>query len=156
MARLFLGIMIGLLTASAAMRVRDQTIGPVTHELTNEECSECHFAFPGDMLPSRSWIELMNSLESHFGEDASLDQESVAEIINYLDSNSADSSWIGNRFSRGQTREWPDRITETDYWLREHKNQLFTDPVSLENISPVDCVACHDNASKGIFNVDDV
>lgn len=100
MARLFLGIMIGLLTASAAMRVRDQTIGPVTHELTNEECSECHFAFPGDMLPSRSWIELMNSLESHFGEDASLDQESVAEIINYLDSNSADSSWFGNRFSR--------------------------------------------------------
>lgn len=98
----------------------------------------------------------MNSLESHFGEDASLDQESVAEIINYLDSNSADSSWIGNRFSRGQTREWPDRITETDYWLREHKNQLFTDPVSLENIGPVDCVACHDNASKGIFNVDDV
>ena len=68
----------------------------------------------------------MNSLESHFGEDASLDQESVAEIINYLDSNSADSSWFGNRFSRGQTREWPDRITETDYWLREHKNQLFT------------------------------
>ena len=127
--------MIGLLTASAAMRVRDQTIGPVTHELTNEECSECHFAFPGDMLPSRSWIELMNSLESHFGEDASLDQESVAEIINYLDSNSADSSWFGNRFSRGQTREWPDRITETDYWLREHKNQLFTDSVSLENIS---------------------
>ncbi|MDF1746955.1 MAG: hypothetical protein P1V19_24910 [Gimesia sp.] len=156
MARLFLGIMIGLLSASAAMRVRDQTIGPVTHELTNEECSECHFAFPGDMLPSRSWIELMNSLESHFGEDASLDQESVAEIINYLDSNSADSSWFGNRFSRGQTREWPDRITETDYWLREHKNQLFTDPVSLENISPVDCAACHDNASKGIFNVDDV
>tara|TARA_X000000950_G_scaffold5955_1_gene6418 strand:+ start:3089 stop:3535 length:447 start_codon:yes stop_codon:yes gene_type:complete len=148
--------MIGLLTASAAMRVRDQTIGPVTHELTNEECSECHFAFPGDMLPSRSWIELMNSLESHFGEDASLDQESVAEIINYLDSNSADSSWFGNRFSRGQTREWPDRITETDYWLREHKNQLFTDSVSLENISPVDCAACHDNASKGIFNVDDV
>lgn len=156
MARLFLGIMIALLSASAAMRVRDQTIGPVTHELTNEECSECHVAFPGDMLPSRSWIELMNSLESHFGEDASLDQESVAEIINYLDSNSADSSWFGNRFSRGQTREWPDRITETDYWLREHKNQLFTDPVSLENISPVDCVACHDNASKGIFNVDDV
>ena len=155
LARLFLGIMIGLLAISAAMRVRDQTISPVTHELTKEECSGCHFAFPGAMLPSKSWTHLMNSLESHFGEDASLDEASVAEITSYLNSNSADSSWIGNRFSRGQTREWPDRVTETDYWLREHKNQSFKDPINLKDISPVDCVACHDDASRGIFDVDD-
>ena len=97
----------------------------------------------------------MNSLDSHFGEDASLNEASVAEITSYLNSNSADSSWIGNRFSRGQTGEWPDRVTETDYWLREHKNQPFKDPINLTDISPVDCVACHDDASMGIFDVDD-
>lgn len=93
---------------------------------------------------------MMNTLESHFGEDASLDEDSVAAITNYLNSNSADSFWIGNRFSRGQTNDWPIRITETDHWLREHKNQLFKTE-SLEDIYRSDCVACHNNATNGDF-----
>ena len=153
--RLFLGIMIGLLILSAGMRARDQKIDPVDHALTEEECSACHFAFPAAMLPSKSWTHLMNSLESHFGEDASLDEESVTVITNYLNANSADSSWAGNRFSRGQTNAWPNRITETDHWLREHKNLSFTDASKLEDIKRSDCTACHDNAAEGDFHVDD-
>ena len=154
-ARLFLGIMVGLLILSAGMRARDQKIEPVDHALTEEECSACHFAFPAAMLPSKSWTHLMNSLESHFGEDASLDEESVTVITNYLNTNSADSSWAGNRFSRGQTKAWPIRITETDHWLREHKNLSFTDASKLEEIERSDCATCHDNAAQGDFHVDD-
>jgi len=153
--RLFLGIMIGLLILSAGMRARDQKINPVNHALTQEECSACHLAFPAAMLPSKSWTHLMNSLESHFGEDASLDEESVTAIANYLNANSADSSWAGNRFSRGQTRAWPIRITETDHWLREHKNQSFTDAAKLEDIKRSDCAACHDSAAEGNFHFND-
>ena len=153
-ARLFLVAMIGFLVLSASMRVRDEHISPVTDALTKEECSECHLAFPAAMLPSASWTRMMNSLESHFGEDASIDEDAVAAITNYLNSNSADSSWIGNRFSRGQTNDWPLRITETDHWLREHKNQSFKN-ASFEDINRSDCVACHDKAASGDYRVND-
>lgn len=154
-ARLFLAATMGLLVLSAIMRARDENISPVNHALTEEECSACHLAFPAAMLPSTSWTRLMNSLESHFGEDASLDEDSVTAITNYLNSNSADSSWTGNRFSRGQTNDWPIRITETDHWLREHKNQSFKSALTFEDINQSDCVACHDNAANGDFRVND-
>ena len=152
--RLFLVAMMGLLVLSASMRARDENISPVNHGLTLEECSACHLAFPAAMLSSTAWTRLMSSLESHFGEDASLDEDSVAAITTYLSSNSADSSWIGNRFSRGQTNDWPIRITETDHWLREHKNQSFKN-VNSDQIIRSDCVACHDNAANGDFRAHD-
>ena len=74
LARLFLLAMMGFLFLSASMRARDERISQVNHALTKEECSACHFAFPAAMLPSASWTRLMSSLESHFGEDASLDE----------------------------------------------------------------------------------
>ena len=83
-ARMFLVVMTGLLVLSAFMRARDEIVTPVAHALTMEECSACHFAFPAPMLPSSSWTHMMNTLESHFGEDASLDEESIAEITHYL------------------------------------------------------------------------
>jgi cytochrome c5 len=153
LARLFLLAMMGLLVLSASMRARDERISPVNHALTEEECSACHFAFPAAMLPSASWTRVMQSLESHFGEDASLDEESVTLIQNYLNAHSADSSWIGNRISRGQSNDWPIRITETDHWLREHKNQSFKNALSYKDIYQSDCVACHDNAAKGDYRV---
>jgi len=148
--RLFLAAVIGLLVLGASMRARDEKISPVSHALTKEECSACHLAFPAAMLHSESWTRMMNSLESHFGEDASLDEEAVAAITNYLNSNSADSSWIGNRFSRGQTNDWPIRVTETDHWLREHKNQSFK-TVDFKDIYRSDCEACHKDAAVGDF-----
>lgn len=149
-ARLFLVAVIGLLVLSASMLARDEKISPINHALTNEECSACHFAFPPSMLAAASWTDMMTTLESHFGEDASLDEDSVASITNYLNSNSADTSWIGNRFSRGQTNDWPIRITETDHWLREHKNQSFKTE-DFEDIYRSDCEACHDKAANGDF-----
>ena len=154
-ARLFLVVMVGILVLSATMRARDENINPVNHALTEEECSACHLAFPAAMLASTSWNHLMSSLESHFGEDASLDEESITAITDYLNSSSADSSWTGNRFSRGQTNEWPIRITETDHWLREHRNLSFKDPSNSEDIIRSNCLACHGNAANGDFRVDD-
>ena len=154
-ARLFLVTMLALLILSASMRARDEKVSPINHALTQEECSACHLAFSAAMLSSKSWTRLMSSLESHFGEDASLDEDSVIEIGNYLNSNSADSSWIGNRFSRGQIHDWPIRITETDHWLREHKNQSFQNALNSDDINQSDCVACHDNAANGDYRVND-
>ena len=73
--------MMGLLIFSASMRIRDEDIKPVNHALTEEECSACHLAFPAAMLPSTSWSRLMSSLESHFGEDASLDGDGTGRRL---------------------------------------------------------------------------
>lgn len=155
LGRLFILAMVGLVILSAGMRLRDEGVEPVSHSLTDEECSACHLAYPAAMLSSASWTKLMTSLESHFGEDASLDDESVSAITRYLTSKAADSTWTGNRFSRGQINDWPIRITETDYWLREHKNQTFIDPTNSETINQSDCAACHEGAAKGDFHVRD-
>ncbi len=155
LGRLFILAMVGLVILSAGMRLRDEGVEPVSHSLTDEECSACHLAYPSAMLASASWTKLMTSLESHFGEDASLDHKSVSTITRYLTSNAADSTWTGNRFSRGQVNDWPIRITETDFWLREHKNQTFIEPTNSETINQSDCAACHEGAAKGDFHVRD-
>ena len=155
LGHLFMLAMVGLVILSAGMRVRNEAVEPVRHSLTDEECSACHLAYPAAMLSSASWTDLMTSLESHFGEDASLDNESVRAITRYLTSKAADSTWTGNRFSRGQINDWPIRITETDYWLREHKNQTFIDPTNSETVNQSDCAACHEGAAKGNFHVHD-
>ena len=80
LGRLFILVMVGLVILSAGMRLRDEGVEPVSHSLTDEECSACHLAYPAAMLSSASWTDLMTSLESHFGEDASLDNESVSAI----------------------------------------------------------------------------
>ena len=147
--------MTALVILSGGMRARDEKVDPVTNSLADEECSACHLAYPAAMLPSTSWQKLMASLESHFGEDASLDDESVSAITRYFTSNAADSTWTGNRFSRGQINDWPIRITETDFWLREHKNQTFIEPTNSETINQSDCAACHEGAAKGNFHVHD-
>lgn len=155
LSRLFILSMIALVILSGGMRARNEKVDPVTNSLADEECSACHLAYPAAMLPSTSWQKLMTSLESHFGEDASLDNESVNQITEYLISQAADSHWAGNRFSRGQMNDWPIRITETDYWLREHMNQSFINPLNSEQINQSDCAACHESAAKGDFHVND-
>jgi len=153
--RLFLISMLSLLIFSTSMRVRDENLSPVNHSLTIEECSACHLAFPAAMLPAESWGRLMRQLDSHFGEDASIDDKSMIAILEYLQSNSADSSWIGNRFSRGQSGAWSTRITESDHWLREHSNLNFMKESNSEFINKTDCTACHEGAAKGDFDVHD-
>ena len=47
----------------------DDRIQLITDQLTKNECSACHFAYPASMLPEASWKKIMESLENHFGED---------------------------------------------------------------------------------------
>jgi hypothetical protein len=38
-----------------------------------QECASCHTAYPPGMLPARSWQRIMNTLDKHYGSDATLD-----------------------------------------------------------------------------------
>ena len=77
---------------------------PVTNDLTKKECGACHMTFQPQLLPERSWKAIMDDLGNHFGEDASLDNDSAHHIEGYLVSNAADtglSRFFDNDMLRG-------------------------------------------------------
>lgn len=131
----------------------------VTHKESSlyiEECSSCHVGYLPGFLPQRSWTKIMASLDDHFGQNASLDQEPAAEILAYLKEFSADSPKSSRQSKRlakmipeGET---PIRITDTHFWRRKHggiKAFVWKRP-AVETRSK--CEACHQDAAKGIFD----
>ena len=56
----------------------------VKHELFYDECISCHTLYPPYLLPKESWVIMMNDLENHFGDDASLEEKDKISIQEYL------------------------------------------------------------------------
>ncbi|MEB4591676.1 diheme cytochrome c [Candidatus Thiothrix sp. Deng01] len=116
------------------------------------ECSACHIAYPPGLLPAASWREMMDTLGDHFGSDASLDAETVAKILPFLEQNAAPE-----RKAESTTDGKPVlRITETRWFKREHDE---VSPATWKNPavkSASNCMACHTAADKGDFNEDNI
>jgi len=131
-----------------------QLLPAPAEKTTAEQCSACHIAYPPQMLPARSWQNLMSDLSHHFGEDASLGEQDRATITTYLTAHAADGSATGRegeRFLRGLNRlVTPLRITDTPYWQRRHgeiPKQRFSDPRVK---TAANCGACH-NGRRGFL-----
>ena len=60
-----------------------------------QECAACHMAYPPGMLPAGSWARMTRTLDKHYGTDASLDDASVREISQWLQTNLAVVDWYG-------------------------------------------------------------
>lgn len=107
----------------------------------NDECGACHLAFPPQFLPPRSWQAIMAGLDSHFGENASLDPDTTKQITDYL---VADAAGPGSPILRGlDPQATPLRITETRWWRRQHheiRPSVFERP---DIKSKSNCLACH-------------
>jgi hypothetical protein len=120
------------------------------------ECGACHIAFPPALLPARSWRTLMGGLDSHFGENAGLDDATASRITDYLVANAADAGgrtrWVLRGVKAGET---PLRITEMPWWIREHRGEVRPDAFKDPRVgSKANCVACHRGAAKGYFDDD--
>jgi hypothetical protein len=129
-------------------------VPPIEHAATLKECGACHLAFPPQMLPARSWKQLMGDLANHFGENASLPEVTRAEIAAYLAANAGDAaiSKNGRHFLRGiDAAETPLRITQTPFWQRAHEEVSVARFTSAPVKTPANCVACHKTAAKGVF-----
>jgi cytochrome c553 len=112
------------------------------------ECGSCHVAYPPRLLPAASWRALMDDLERHFGTDASVDPAAAAAIRAFLEANA------------GPPRSADDaatlRITQTRWFVREHREVPARAWRNPSVRSAANCAACHRSAEAGRFGEHDV
>ncbi|WP_420024545.1 cytochrome b/b6 domain-containing protein (plasmid) [Cereibacter azotoformans] len=144
----------GLWAANASLAARAPRGMPVAFDpATRAECSACHMAYHPSLLPAASWRALMAGLPDHFGEDASLDPATAAEIEGWLVAHAAESADTlpAHVFAR-VAPEAPFAISESPSWTRLHGD--LTDALfqraSIKSRS--NCVACHADAETGLFS----
>lgn len=137
----------------------DDVMPRVTHKAWQQECASCHLAYSPALLPKASWRRMMGGLEQHFGENASLDPVTQADILRFLEANAADSgtSRIGGKvMQRMGASEAPLRITETRWFVKQHDEVPRAAWTRKSVGAAANCAACHRQAEKGIFDEDTV
>lgn len=114
--------------------------------LYQKECGSCHMAYQPEFLPKRSWVKMMNTLENHFGTDASLDPQDQKAIQNVLMTHASKNDRISD--IRGGTAL---RISQTPHFVREHREIPKKMVVQPEVKSFSNCTACHTKAASGSY-----
>lgn len=154
-------VVVALFVAAAAWALRTLSELPPPQGLRvlaenaaySRECGACHYPPNPSLLPAASWVGLMTNLADHFGDNASLDQQTTRELTMWLVANAAET-WdteSANRF-RLVAREDPFRVTATPYWVRKHSgipSSVFASPPVR---SKVNCNACHSDAETGRYD----
>jgi len=135
----------------------DDVMPRLTHKAWQQECASCHIAYAPSFLPKASWRKMMGGLDQHFGDNASLDPATQADILKFLEAHAADSgnSRMGRRVMQGMDAQNPPlRITETRWFVRKHDEVPRTTWSRKSIGSPANCAACHHQAEQGNFDED--
>ena len=125
-----------------------------TNSVWESECGECHLAFHPTLLPARSWKLMMQEQHNHFDEDLDYDEETINEILEFVVTNAAESGLTepAHKIKRSvAVTETPQRITETHYWKRKHREIEDKYWKSKKVNSKTNCDACHLDANTGWF-----
>jgi len=110
-----------------------------------QECGSCHMAFAPALLPAPSWQRIMNGLGRHYGTDASLDPASAQKIGAWLQANAG-------TYKRVREEPPQDRMTQSNWFLRKHR-EVAPDVFRRASIkSAANCTACHGGADQGNFS----
>jgi mono/diheme cytochrome c family protein len=115
-----------------------------TNPTYKAECGSCHVAYPPALLPAGSWQRILDGLDKHFGTDASVDAKSLTELRAFLDSTAARARRV-NAGTQGI------RITETDWFRREHREVPEATWKGAAVKGPANCAACHTGAESGDY-----
>lgn len=113
-----------------------------------QECGSCHIAYAPFLLPKSAWDSMMSDLENHFGDDASLEEETHARIAAFLEKYASDV--VDTKFTQ-QKESQQIAITKTPYWEIAHRKlnpKIFTTEAIK---SKANCQTCHKDAESGIF-----
>ncbi len=141
-------LVIPVLWLSLAFTIGTASAGEHVYTATDPawkaECGSCHVAYPAELLPAPSWRKLMAGLNDHFGTDASLDAKTAQSITRFLEAN-----WAGSRKRAGETAI---RITEAQWFRKEHRkvpSRIWKNPTVK---TPANCAACHTRAEQGDYS----
>ncbi|AXH13618.1 diheme cytochrome c [Halarcobacter bivalviorum] len=100
----------------------------------------------------------MADLENHFGDDASVEEETHNIILKFLEKNSAETSTKEASFMILDSLKNKDiiAISETTYWKEKHKNiddKIFSNSLVK---SKANCKACHNDIEKGLIEDENI
>jgi Dihaem cytochrome c len=113
------------------------------------ECGACHMAFDPAFMPASSWQRVMVGLNKHYGADASLDASTAEAISAWLQANAG-------RYRRVREDPPHNRITESAWFVRKHREVTAGVWKRPAVKSPSNCLACHVGAEAGNYEDDDV
>lgn len=119
-----------------------------------EECGSCHGVFHPSLLPARSWQKMMAEQDLHFGSDLGLDETTTSAVLAFLVANAAEAQATEAAYKIGHSippDTTPQRITETPYWIRKHRDISAADWANPLVKSKANCAACHSDADAGTF-----
>lgn len=139
-----------LLSCLGAVQAGSHDFKPV-QALTQyaQECASCHVAYPPALLPADSWQRIMTGLPQHYGVDASLDTAQLETIGRWLKGEAG-------RYKKVQVSPPEDRISRSDWFVREHR-RVSSEVWRLPSVqSPSQCTACHTQAVRGRFDERDL
>lgn len=123
--------------AACATQYREKVSLPAEKSaLWQSECGACHQAYPPMLLTVGNWQAMMQELEQHFGEDASVDAATREEISAYLRRNGAPDGYT--RHAAASLR-----ISDTAYFQRKHKGSSVPIWRRTGENKPSNCPACH-------------
>jgi cytochrome b len=118
-----------------------------------KECGSCHMAYPPSLAPRALWRGVIGGLAEHFGEDASLNEPTRAQILDYLLSHAAETA---DTRAANEMRETdasaPLRLTATPFWRRTHAEIDASVFKSKAVGAQGACYACHLDAASGRFD----
>lgn len=150
----FLSAGIGLIPGKEVFESQFTGQPLATLDAWEEECGSCHLAYHPSLLPARSWMQLLEKQNEHFGEDLMLDEEVVKQLTDFAVVNSAEQ---GVTEAARKIMGWnkpeltPLRITETRYWRRKHI-EIADEILQQSNVNGKgQCDACHSDAQQGWF-----
>ncbi len=117
------------------------------------ECGACHFAYPASLATQAVWHSLMNGLDAHFGENASLDAAQTASIASYLDLNAAEHfDTLASHSFRLMNPGDPMRLTASPGWTRLHRSIAESVFTTRAVGGKGACNACHQDGATGRFD----
>jgi len=123
--------------------------------LYKQECASCHMGYQTEFLPKRSWIKMMDTLENHFGVDATFDKDDEKKVREYIISNASDSKRTYGeiaKFSRSiSSQSTPLAISEIPKFKKEH-DEVPKRLIIQKDVKTIsNCMACHTDAKQGLY-----
>jgi len=129
----------------APARADDHGRNAVMLPMYVQECGACHAPFPPGLLPADSWQRLMSDLPRHYSTDASLDTATRTALSVWLTAHAGTGK-------RARTAPPEDRITRSDWFVREHREVPAATWNRASIRSAANCGACHEGAAQGLYD----